>query len=48
MKEFTVTCWASEEISVEAETEEQAKEIASEQCQFQWVDYCEVDEEIEG
>lgn len=45
MKEFKVTCWASEEITVEAENEEQAEEIAVEQCRFPNVDYCEVDEE---
>ena len=44
MKEFKVTCWASEEIVVEAENEEQAEEIATEKCRFPYVDYCEVDE----
>lgn len=45
MKEYRVKCWTSEEIFVEAENEEEAKELAVEQCQFSFVDYCEVDED---
>lgn len=45
MKEFVVKCWASEEIVVESENEEEAKELALEECQFPWVDYCESCEE---
>ena len=45
MKEYKVTCWASEEIVVEAENEDEAEEIAVEKCCFPYVDYCEVDKE---
>lgn len=44
MKEYKVTCWASEEVVVEAENKEQAEEIAVEKCQFPYVDYCDTDE----
>lgn len=44
MKEYTVTCWASEEIIVEAENEQEAEELATEQCRFPYVDYCDIDE----
>lgn len=40
MKEYTVICWASEEVSVDAENEEEAKELAAEKCRFPYVDYC--------
>lgn len=43
MKEYKVTCWASEEIIVQAESEKQAEELAVEQCRFPYVDYCETD-----
>ena len=45
MKEYKITCWASEEIVVEAENAEEAEKIAVEECRFPYVDYCEVDEE---
>lgn len=44
MNEYIVTCWASEQIIVEAENEEEAEQIAAEQCRFPCIDYCEVDE----
>lgn len=44
VKEYTVTCWASQEIIVEAESKEEAEEIASNECAFPHVDYCTVDE----
>lgn len=45
MKQYKVTCYASEEIFVEAENEEEAEEMAVDQCRFPYVDYCEIDEE---
>ncbi len=44
MKEYTVTCWASQEIIVEAESKEDAEEIAINECTFPYIDYCTVDE----
>lgn len=44
MKEYKVTCWASEEIIVEAENKEEAEQLAVEECRFPCIDYCEVDE----
>lgn len=44
MKEYKVTCWASEEIFVEAENKQEAEELATEQCGFPYVDYCEIEE----
>lgn len=43
MKEYKVTCWASEEIFIKAENEEETEQLAAEQCRFPYVDYCEVD-----
>lgn len=40
----TVTCWASQEIIVEAESKEDAEEIAVNECTFPYIDYCTVDE----
>lgn len=40
-KEYRVICWASEEFYVEACSEEEAKQIAAQQCQFPYVDYFE-------
>ncbi len=45
MKEYKVTCWASEEIVIEAESIEEAEEIAVEKCSFSYVDFCEIDGE---
>lgn len=44
VKEYTVTCWASQEIIVEAESKEDAEEIAVNECTFPYIDYCTVDE----
>lgn len=44
MKKYKVTCWASEEIELEAENEEDAEILAASMCRFPYVDYCEVDE----
>lgn len=44
MKIWTVIVHASEELEVEAETEDQAKELAAEESCFSSVDYCEADE----
>lgn len=44
MKEYIVKCYASEEIIVEAENREEAERIAVDECNFPYVDYCEVDE----
>ena len=44
MREYRVTCWASEEIIVEAKNEAEAEQFATEQCQFPYIDYCEVDD----
>lgn len=44
MKRWLVTVYASEEIEVEADTIEEAKERAAEESHFMAVDYCEADE----
>lgn len=44
MKRWCVTVVASEEIEVEAETKEEAEELAAEQSNFSIVDYCTVEE----
>lgn len=44
MPSYTVRVFASQIISVEAEDEEQAKELASENSYFSAVDYCEIEE----
>lgn len=45
MKLYEIRVHASEVISVEAESEEEAKEIAAEYSEFSTVDYCEVESE---
>lgn len=44
MKRWNVIVHATEEIEVEAETEEQAMELAAEKSDFRAVDYCEAEE----
>ncbi len=44
MKKYKVTCWASEEIELEAENEEEAENLASAMSRFPYVDYCDVEE----
>lgn len=44
MKEYKVTCWASEEIIVEAENKQEAEKLAIEQCRFPYVDYWEIED----
>ena len=44
MKTWMVTVYANEEIEVEADTKEQAEEIAAEESRFVSVDYCEATE----
>ena len=40
-------CYATEEVEVEADSQEEAELIAVEQCIFPYVDYCEIVEESE-
>jgi len=44
MKLWKIIVHASEEIEVEAGTEDEAKELAAEQSHFRAVDYCEAEE----
>ena len=44
MKEYIVKCYTSEEVIVRAENKEDAERIAVDECNFAYVDYCEVDE----
>lgn len=44
MKRWRVIVHATEEIEVDAETEDQAKELAAEESSFVSVDYCEANE----
>jgi hypothetical protein len=43
---YKIICWASEVIEVEADSEEEAEELAVESCCFPWVDYCEEPEVV--
>lgn len=38
---YKVTVYVSQEIEVEADSQEDAEKIATEQTPFPWVDYCE-------
>ena len=44
---YTIACYAREEIEVEADSEEEAEQIAVEQCIFPYVDYCEIVDELD-
>lgn len=44
MKRWSVIVHATEEIEVDAETEDQAKDLAAEESCFSSVDYCEANE----
>jgi len=48
MKRWSVKVFASEEIEVEAETKEDAEELAVEQSDFRTVDYWETEELYEA
>ena len=45
MSQYEVRVYASEVISVEADTPEKAKELAAEESYFSAVDYCEIENE---
>lgn len=45
MAEYKVTCYAIEEIFVDAKSEEEAKLLAIEECSFSCIDCCEVEEQ---
>ena len=44
MKKFNITVWASYETEVEANSQEEAEEIAVEESPFPYADYCETEE----
>lgn len=44
MANFKVTVWASYETEIEANTKEEAEEMAVEEAPFPYVDYCETEE----
>lgn len=44
MKTYKVTVWCCEEIEVEAETEEEAEELAIYKSRLPYAEYCETEE----
>ena len=47
MARYRVTVWASYETYVEANSQDEAEELAAEEAPFPWADYCETGEEEE-
>ena len=44
MANYKVTVWASYETEIEADTKEEAEEIAIDEAPFPYADYCETEE----
>lgn len=44
MPRFSITVWASYETEVEADTQDEAEEIAGAEAPFGYYDYCETEE----
>ena len=44
IKTFKITVWSSSETEIEAETQEEAEEIAIDNSRFSYADYCETEE----